>query len=220
MKQLTLFSIALSLGLITSCKKKKEDPQTIPPIPVVATQNFVPLKVGNYWIYNVYSIQPSGQETFTQVDSVYISGDSIVNNTSYFILENAAATSPPSSILLRQQNSDIMIPNGTYYYKNNDFTTVFYDHFFMSSGPATSDTMYREIRKMADNHLQVTVPAGTYSTITYQYLYKIWPTYKQCCDTLYWNRRFAENVGVVQETTAMFLSGLHMERRLVRYHLN
>lgn len=75
MKKACLFLPVLMLISLFSCNKSDEnDPQ--PP----ASEDFMALKVGNYWIYQNYDIDTNGVATPTDDwDSAYISKDTLIN---------------------------------------------------------------------------------------------------------------------------------------------
>ena len=67
-----LFALsAIALLLISSCKKEEMVPCPTPPIETIP--NYMPLAIGNYWVYNNYKIDTLGNETkMNLVDSIFI----------------------------------------------------------------------------------------------------------------------------------------------------
>ena len=53
--------------------------------------NFLPLSVGNYWIYEVSQVDTNGNSTFQKIDSTYIKGDTNINNNIYYILKSSTS---------------------------------------------------------------------------------------------------------------------------------
>ncbi|MGZ3864338.1 MAG: hypothetical protein ACXVPN_03955 [Bacteroidia bacterium] len=74
--------------MISSCKK---DAQIIAPVAKqntsTASTSYINLQVGNYWVYNKYTSDTTGVETFSnKTDSVYIKKDTIIGSVTYYLL--------------------------------------------------------------------------------------------------------------------------------------
>lgn len=220
MKTRTSVLLLLLSCLIFSCKKKKDEPEPAPSPQggTTTTSYYLPLKIGNSWIYEQYQVDASGNETYNHTDSVYISKDTIIGANTYYVFENATIAGPPSRLFLRQTGSDLVTDGGMYYYMHQDTTTVLENYY--QTGSSTTDTISHIVSRMGSINKTVMIAAGTFTTNSFNTTVKVWPAYKVCCDTLRKYRRFAENVGVVSEVNVLFVSGVHIDRRLLRYHLN
>lgn len=218
MKTRTSILLLTMSCLIFSCKKKKnESVAETPATPASPAYNYMPLKIGNYWIYDQYTIDPSGNETYNTTDSVYIAKDTTIAAVNYFVLENGGMAPYATRIMIRQSGSDIVTPTGTFYYKHNDTLTVLEDYYQVTS---PSDTISYNVSRMGQINKTTTVSAGTFTTSSYNTHVTIWPSYITCCSSFLRSRRFAENTGVVSENMLQFVSGTHIDRRLKRFHLN
>ena len=75
-----LIAFATVVGLLFSSCKNDEPGKTED---IALYSQF---KVGNYWIYQDYSIDSLGTESgFGRIDSIYISKDTLINNVQYFV---------------------------------------------------------------------------------------------------------------------------------------
>src|SRR6187397_1272969 len=86
---------ALSV-LGSSCKKDEMADPTGVPGSTATIGDFSQLTVGNYWVYEIVDLDAQGNDVFTWsvVDSMVVTGDSIINGITYscvssFVGQNA-----------------------------------------------------------------------------------------------------------------------------------
>jgi hypothetical protein len=78
-----LFLLVCMLVLLISCQK--EEPKPSNPTPQT---NYLPLKIGNYWVYQRFHVDPLGNENLLNgTDSVVVKSDTTIRNKQYFVLE-------------------------------------------------------------------------------------------------------------------------------------
>lgn len=97
MRSLPIFVMATSL--LFACKKEKQETKNPeedrPPVVVEdstdysAKSEYLPMEVGNYWVYDVYEIDSLGNERLLDYkDSTVITKDTIISGNRYFWHEN------------------------------------------------------------------------------------------------------------------------------------
>ncbi len=199
--------------LVFSCNCNDDEG---PALPTPATE-YMPLAVGNYWIYQWYKIDTLGNETLygNTLDSIYVSGDTMINGNTYAILRG------------REFNSDIQ-----YFYRDSSgymvsakskiplFTTTStterlgIDTLFIGTDPFLMND-----KNMQPPTPSVTVPAGTFadclSTITYMTAFEA--DYPHGVRTFPY--QYAKGVGRLLHKVAFYSTADYYESRLVRYHV-
>jgi hypothetical protein len=149
MKYYLLLAVALPL-FILSCKKKDKKPETTNP----ASAYVHPHTEGSYWVYHWTNIDSLGNETPTSmVDSVFITGDSVVNGHTYVVYEGTYLGGQPYVWLERDSSGYIVSPGGQILYNYVEDDLVL--------GTSTDD-FYDKTAKMGTN-ASVTLPLGTFS---------------------------------------------------------
>jgi len=104
-----IFILAIGL-LLFSCKKD----ETTEPIKSVepVTNNFFPLEVGNYWIYEFNNLNPDGNFTGQKrFDTMTVSHDTIIDDSDYIVLTSNTPY-PGVQWILRDDNGTIVDHNG------------------------------------------------------------------------------------------------------------
>ncbi|HMT29637.1 MAG TPA: hypothetical protein PKD91_10190, partial [Bacteroidia bacterium] len=187
--------------LVISCKDD-DDPAPTPTV----YDNYAQLKVGNYWIYQHYDVDSSGNATSTSVyDSCYVEKDTIINNLTYFKMIRPNPYPPlPSEYYLRDSLHYVIDPFGNVLFSSLDFTTIFDDYYHVGSTPG--DTLYRVIKKMTEKDWIVTTPAGLFQTSNMKISYHMFPNWSFAGSERAMNTRYAKNVGIVSETLPFFAS--------------
>ncbi|MBI3519773.1 MAG: hypothetical protein HY062_10505 [Bacteroidetes bacterium] len=229
MKKLWLLTAVAAVACLHSCKKdtKKEPVEDIQQnASVVTYPNYSNLKTGNYWIYQRFQIDGTGNETALPIiDSCYIEKDSVINGSTYYKyvsprfgwFEDPTVSTPMGIEFLRDSLSYIINWGGQVKFSSQDFTTVFISGYMSSA----NDTTCRYVFKMEDKNVSITTPSGTYITSSFNENYYMYPGFDQGGTFRQRHLRYAENVGKITESGPVY-AGLptQWERRLIRYHLN
>ncbi|MBL0339912.1 MAG: hypothetical protein IPP71_02760 [Bacteroidetes bacterium] len=203
--------------MVISCKDDDDDPAPTPTV----YDNYAQLKVGNYWIYQRFDVDSSGNATPTSVfDSCYVEKDTLINNLTYFKMVRPNPFPPlPSESYLRDSVHYTVGVGGGLYFSSQDFIIVFDASY--GFGSSSTDTIYKVTKKMTDKDWFVTVPLGGFITSNYKINYQMFPVWSFAGNPRAMNTRYAKNVGIVSETLPFFASNPnYLERRLVRFHLN
>lgn len=221
MKQKTLFlAVVLMTAMIYSCKKDKDTEPTTP-TPTTTYPNFSQLKVGNYWVYEQFDIDATGNATSKNTfDSCYVEKDTIINSKTYLKIVKPKPYFTNQNDISFQKDSlhYIVNSNGEILFSSQDFSTIFESSYLMD-GP--NDTVCQIIKQMADKNLTVTTLAGTFTTSNAKEKYSMYPNWTSAGNPRNKHTRYAENIGIIIETLPFFASSPnYIERRLVRYHLN
>lgn len=205
-----LLPLALLPLLLFACKKDKD------PEPTTHTFNPMPLKQGNYWVYNHYKVDTNGVETYLNSDSLYVQGTQVINGNTFYVIKgsNFVLLGTPDSngnVYMRDSSGFILDNNHTVYYApNSDTLSVIND-------PYVSLYTY-----MAYKDSVWTVPAGAFSKTatlltTGIYSQPIWH---------YWSNRrdalmvFVDGLGLIKRRYFYANPPEYYEYRLVRYHVN
>jgi hypothetical protein len=222
MKRSLLYSVlVLTISTTQSCKKKKvQEPEQIEtPSPTISNpvtyDNYSKLKVGNYWIYQRFDIDPLGIPTsVNDFDSSFVSKDTVIHNQTYYKYH----TLNQSPSYLRDSLHYLINSKGDILFSSQDFTTIFKTSYDLN---APSDTIDKGTFKMTDKDSLVITLAGNFITSNFQKKYLIYPAWQSDGNIRYYNTRYSKNIGVIIRTQNIFLSTkMYFERRLVRYHLN
>jgi hypothetical protein len=217
MKKVMLI-VAISTATILGCSK--EEPIEIENASSSASINqskaHMPLTIGNYWVYDNYSIDTLGNETLNaRSDSAFIARDTIISGATYYIVEGDFIAIIAVGNYLRNDNNSVVHFDGSMFFTTNNIGSIYRrdttnigwsDHIYMSSwvNPISAT---------------VAVPAGTFKA--YDKEIEVIST-----QTNYpWGKRsqhtyYNENVGVVLNQNYYYGSPNVNESRLVRYHLN
>jgi hypothetical protein len=213
--------LALPLAL-ASCKKEEDEvPVPATPPPAASYDSYMPFTTGSYWVYQRYDVNgTTGAETATEIDSCYISGDTVIGGKTYHILmqPHYITGSSPQPTYLRDSLDYIVTPSRRIFSSQN-FSTSLHSEY-MTIHPS-GDTLAYQNMIMTDQNLSVTVPAGTFITQTAKVEYTMWPTFSAGGTNRSTIYRYAKDVGMVEYTLPFFTSTPDYQKRvLLRYHIN
>ncbi len=89
MKQI-IFALIVLLATTMACKKQKE-------VSIDKTigeaDSYIPLSVGNYWVYNVSNVDTAGNSSFIGYDSTYIAADTLIHGDKFFVFKSGYSSS-------------------------------------------------------------------------------------------------------------------------------
>jgi hypothetical protein len=215
MRNLTL--LGLILVLFVSCKKEEtttpiENPQVL--------FSYLPMKVGNYWVYRHYNIDTIGNIIETAetpiTDSVVITGTTIINGNRYFVFEGTNYPITPGwgvIDLLRDSSGYIVNAQGIIKFSKDNFT----DTLAFNTTIINNDTIYRLSYKMEDPDTIVTVPAGNFSVLNYRGTVQTKMNIPGIPNPRYINTFYADNVGCILDTYFFLSNATISEKRLIRF---
>lgn len=217
MKNAIIFSLAISIAA-PACKKEKEaGHDTVQQ----GYATYMPLKAGNYWIYQHFDATQSGRVTpLNKYDSSYVEKDTIINGRTYFKVYHKHPHVEQFSVrYLRDSLHYIVNSYGTIEFSSADFATVFHSGYYTAS---PGDTICSYANKMEDKNMLVMTPAGVFPTSAFRstlHFYKDWVFYN--LHERQFNRRYSEGVGMITEDiVGSVADSVHLQKQLIRYHLN
>lgn len=210
MKRLMFVAISI-LFVFIACKKT--DP-TIVPDPKESVLEYMPLKVGNYWVYETYSCD-SGEVNCAPVsiDTSWITKDTLINSESYFKIEGGYPIFY-NLLFLRDSGDYLVDHHGKVLFTHTDSLQIFNEQ---SVTNLEGDTVFYWYDKLAAQNEQVTVGAGSFNCMDMRTSF-----FREVDDFQIEHQGhnyYARNVGLVKQS-AFFAVSLHVyKKELIGYHL-
>lgn len=217
-KQTSLLLFILLASIIYSCKKDKVAEPLNNGTTTATFANYSKLEIGNYWIYERYTIDTAGTIASLGVyDSCFVEKDTLIHGDTFLkVYRPNPYVSSYGYVFLRDSLHYIVNDFGSILFSSQDFSTEFNSSYIFGSG----DTIAKTVTKMADKDVVINTPAGAFSTSSYQKAYYMYPSWSFAGNPRTYNTRYAENIGIVNEILALYVSSpLNYERRLIRYHV-
>jgi hypothetical protein len=204
MKRVVLL-VVIATMIIVSCKKNDSENELKP----VQTSNYMQLKIGNYWVYEKYTIDSAGIENpvWGDPDSSIITGDTMIDNTMYFTKLSA---NNGNISFLRDSNGYLVNLAGEVLFSENDFSNIIR---IDTIGPGLAYIEYM----MHDDDSSINIPLGTYPVIEMRgKVISLDPQYPHGIN--YTHYFYADGMGQIK-TSSYFYSAPHlrMERRLISF---
>lgn len=184
--------------------------------------NFTNLQVGNYWVYERHWLDSNGLKPLGIFDSTFVEKDTIIHGKTYFKYMDDQLASPPGfeATFLRDSLHYLVSSEGQVLFSSENFVDTLQHRYEVFVG-AQPDTLCFVYRKMTDDNLLVSVGAGTFVTKNAQDVFVMWPGYDQAGKVRPLHKRYAEGIGLVEETLPFYVSAhWYYVRRLVRYGTN
>jgi hypothetical protein len=208
-------ALIMAVSFMSSCKKEDDIKTKI---------GYFPLSIGNYWIYQEFMIDTSGNEIAnSKLDSVIIKRDTIINDKKYFVFEG---TNYPFTArgnwgivdILRDSSGYIVNQNGTVLFTRDNFTDTIAYHAVtdMENG----DTLVLMTYQMDKMNKIITVPAGSFDALNYRGTVTTSMNTPGIKYPRYLNIYYADGVGKILYTYFYVQSPTIYEKRLVRYYVN
>ena len=81
------FALLILIPVLFFIACKKKDIKPTPKDPVELASDYLPLKVGNYWIYEQFETDTNHVTKSLHIfDSVYAKGETIINGKTYWVI--------------------------------------------------------------------------------------------------------------------------------------
>jgi hypothetical protein len=206
MNRLFILVFAILSILTFSCKKSSNETTSS------TTVDYYKLKVGNYWIYQSFKLDSNGVATpQNNFDSAYIEKDTMIRGNNYYKLwENhyvLGNTQFPSYI--RDSSGYLVNSSGYRLCSDNDFTDTL-------GVDTIQAALFRGYIKMTGKDSVVTVPAGSFPSITVRM--KVVLTNPATPHPIrYIYDVYGKNIGRIKTHNFYFNTYQQFEGRLVRY---
>lgn len=206
MKRSFILLLAVLSILTFSCKKTSNDTTS------ATKPDYYQMKVGNYWIYQNYTADSNGVPTAGKLfDSAHIEKDTIIRGNKYYKLWQNPHLTWGSQIASYLRDSSGYLVNNSGYRMCSD------DNFIDTLGIDTNNLLlFKGYVKMTGRDSVVTVPAGSFQSITYRM--KVIPTQPNDPHPVrYIYDVYGKNIGKIKSHNFFYNGGQQLEVRLVRY---
>lgn len=189
-----VFLLALILAIFTaSCNKDDSETEVIP----IPEADYMQLKVGNYWAYEGYRLDSTGNETpiTALTDSLVIIGDTNIRGELYF---KQLSTTSLHIAYLRDSSGYLVNGDGEFKFCDHNFNEIF-----------RVDTIHPDLSyieyMMLDHDSLISVPFGTYSTLEVNgKVIPLDPNYPHGIN--YTHYFYADGIGMIKSSTYYFSS--------------
>lgn len=212
---------------IYSCSKEKDNNTNLASGPVIYP-DYGQLKVGNYWVYEIFSDNGTGMLTSLNIfDSSYIEKDTLIDSIKYF--KKIRSFLPDNTIAieyLRNYQNYILSYSSNLFYLATRFSSktpndTLLNHVCVTD---TSGNPFEcHYAFMTDRDSIFNLPVGTFKTFS---LYEKGVHYPLCLcpdSSDIMNTRYAKDYGIVLESYEVILRvpllKVLYEKRLIRYHV-
>jgi len=223
-KQIVLSVATLLLVFLSSCKTEN-DPKTEKLVP-----NYMPLAVGNYWVYQNYTVDSLGNERLiNEIDSVIITKDTIVNNIKYYVFGgggNRYQLMFPR--LVRDSLGYLVSDKGNVLFSSTNYSDTISTEKRMGNIGDGREALFGVLKTRMDSTLKtISVPAGKFDAITCHGILKIFyydlDGNVNKTMTVDKDAYYVANIGKILDTYYYYVNvklKLRDELRLIRYKIN
>jgi hypothetical protein len=224
MKKQILFSIVVLVILFFSaCKVNNEPIEKIQPV-------YLPLAVGNYWIYQHFSIDSTGKESpLSLFDSVVITKETMIHGQLYFEFGGT----PNNNFLsrfLRDSLGYLVTDDGKKVFSMSNFTdTISKSEYFAKTTNDGKLHIFSTLKiKMESIPKLISTPAGEFKALVAggfrtNYYYGDSGFVNEIIKTSQ-NTYYSQNVGIILDSYHYYSDfkdqKRKFEKRLVRYKIN
>ena len=199
--------------LFAACKKVDSNP--ISPIQTQdSVTDYLPLEVGNYWIYECYT----ADSTLVFVDnnttdSIYVEKDSLVNGNIYKVLRSSSVIR--DVFLIRDSADCLVLANGRKMFTLNHSIEILAKQYLPGN-----DTTHVLIWKMNNSDSVSIVPSGQYNA-----KYVLGTLNSTIPNDPNYNERklfyaYSKNIGLVSRRLSYLCGESYIEERLIRFNLS
>ncbi len=194
-------TLAILFVTLISCSKDSLTPTTS------AIAQYVVFKPGSYWIYDIHIIDDDGEKRIVGLDSVYVAKDSLINGSSYGIIQGT-----------RFKNSfkTIARDSGNFFVSLDHEILFSIDPYHVQTDSLIIGEMLFGVMKYSCLEPQtINTPAGTFDAARYQG--KFYENGSYSGENLDANIYYSAGVGLVKHQASLFSSGKRLVRELKRY---
>jgi hypothetical protein len=212
--------VLMMVFVVTSCEKKAENLDDNTNNNQALTSEYLPLSVGNYWVYQYFRIDENGVETeMEQQDSIRIVKDTTINGNTFYIKEgnNILGGDWVRLEIVRDSAAHLIDETGKILFSESNFT----DTISFEVEVANSDTLYTQSNKMETVGGNVVYPAGTFANVldnkgTVMVFLNIPENIE---NPRIRDKYFAPSIGEISNTYFYISSPSIMLRKLISYHI-
>lgn len=216
---MALIAAAACVCILSSCKKDKQE-ETTPPANNggnTSAKYALPITTGSWWVYEEVKLDSNFNYVSTYgVDSVYVSGDTVVNGITFKLFKSVTLS---GNTLLDYQYHNKLVRDSAGYLGDANGWFMLHDNFTDTlKVDSFNASIYTAYYKMAHKDSIVSTPAGSFPTVDLKGDVYAVPGYPWAIPR-HNHRLFAHNVGEVKNITYFFSQPDYIERRLVSYYI-
>ena len=205
-KSLVLVLLIAIVSVNYSCKKQED--VSIDKVEE-GEVSFSPMSVGNYWVYEVYSVDKQGNTTYDSMDSTYISKATIVNGISYF--EYHTSSSAVFKQLLRDSSNYLVDDKGEKFFHPTTKDTLKNEKLIVA-GTLLSHTY----RLMHIPNKKISCAAGDFDALESR-LTVVYPFFSSENNS---SNYYSAGIGLIRIETSPSVNGDFKLYSLKRWHVN
>ena len=215
MKKVFLLSV-IAMLILASCKKEETTESDINNTEV--SKNYMPLKIGNYWVYEQYHVDTAGNQTSSATtDSLIVDRDTTINGETFFILMGNFMSPTTWRIvsILRDSSNYIIDNHSNILFSENNFVDTLAEQIYITN----SDTLFTLFYKMEQSDA-ISTPAGLFEDIlNFRGIINVKNPINGVENPRYNCNYYANNIGRVLIISHYVNSTTKLERRLIRYNI-
>jgi len=205
-KSLVLVLLIAIVSVNYSCKKQED--VSIDKVEE-GEVSFSPMSVGNYWVYEVYSVDKQGNTTYSGMDSTYISKTTTVNGNSYF--EYRTSSSVAFKQLLRDSSNYLVDDKGEKFFHPSTKDTLKNDKLVVA-GNLLSHTY----RLMHIPNKKISCAAGDFDALESR-LTVVYPFFSTENNS---SNYYSAGIGLIRIETSPSVNGDYKLYSLKRWHIS
>ena len=182
----------------TACRNDDDNSANCTPDPVnLSAFHYLPSETGNWWVYETIQIDSNGVVTSTNfgLDTITVTGDSIVNGNTYKVFQGSWLNSPVTW-LYRDSLGFLVNEKGEVHLSANNFTDTLATIEYPS--------ILRAAFKMENVSGKVSVPFGDFDVVDYRSYNQWGVNYDQFPNREHTHKYYSTS-GMVEETFFMWL---------------
>ena len=197
-----IFLAFITIVAFSSCNKNDDNND---PIPQETVLEYLPLAIGNYWVYEKSSCDSTWTGcTSMSIDTNVVTKDTTINELHYFKIEgrNLMGSEPK---FVRDSLDYIIDSEGRILFSNKDFTTIFHEEYVVPN----NDTLYHWYTKMDEVPIIFEVPLGNFTCLdnklsffrkkeNFEYEFNSHSSYAKDIGLVYESAMFASSTGGIK----------------------
>ncbi len=210
MKRLFFIAVALLFASV-ACKKD----EISDPVPAKSSVlDYMPLKIGNYWVYETFGCDSGEVNCISKsIDTSRIIKDTLINDKKYFkLVGNYHLFVDP--LYIRDSGDYLVDHNGKVLFTHTDSLQIFNEHVITGLG---DDTVFYYYDKLTSQNIQVSVDAGIFDCLDMR------TSLFRALDDFQIEHQghnyYSKNVGLVKQSVFWAISLDVYKRELIGYHL-
>jgi hypothetical protein len=208
MKRFNLILMAGLSILALSCKKNNDETTA------TVKADYYQLKIGNYWIYEGYTLDSAGVATSSgKLDSAYIEKDTMIRGLTFVkFMQRPYGLNEQMPSYLRDSSGYLVNNLGIIIASDGNFRDTL-------SVDTSHPTMYLGYLKMTGKDSILIMAGETFQTITSSKKVIPLPPYAPTWPVRYTYTVYGKGVGQMKTHSFMFTGHLALESRLIRYRI-